>query len=136
MVLGVGCYFAWQKDWPSKPLRESGARLERRLNRELSTAGIDDREIAVQVRRERQKWMVVRWVETDREIAMSNLPRAEEMADDLTRTAADEGFDAEKDLIHGFVLLDIKRFGLRFQRLVLFAKNGTPPLPYKKLLKR
>ena len=69
------------------------------------------------------KWMVIRWVETDREIAMDNLPHAEELAEDLMRVAEQDGYDAEKDKIRGVVLLDVRKFGLRFQRLVLFPKR-------------
>ena len=123
IAIGVAGYFAWQNDWPSHALRESGAGLERHLNHELSSAGITDRQIAVQLRHERRKWLFIRWVETDREIAVTSLPHAEDLAADLSRTASEEGFDAEKDKIHGVILLDVTRFGLRFQRLVFFPKR-------------
>ena len=120
VALSVAGYFAWQNDWPSRSLREGGARLERRLNHELISAGVTDRQITTQLRRERRRWFVVRWIENDREIVVANLPKAEEIAENLTLTAEKEGFSAEKDKVRGAILLDITRFGLRFQRVVLY----------------
>jgi hypothetical protein len=123
IALGVAGYFAWQNDWPSHALREGGATLERHLNHELSSDGVTDRQIAVQLRHERRRLYVVRWVETDREIAVDTWPHAEDLAQKLMHVAEEDGFDAEKDKIRGVVLLDITKFGLRFQRLVFFPKR-------------
>jgi hypothetical protein len=116
-LLGVGGYFAWKYDWPSKPLRESGAQLERHLNRELSGAGVSDGQIVAQVHRERARLSFIRWLETDREVSVDSLARAQSLADTLARTSDRDGFSSEKDTLHGSVLLDVKRFGLRFQRI-------------------
>lgn len=109
--------------------------MDRRLDRDLSSSGVTDADIAVQVHREHRRWRVIRWVETDREIAIDTLPRADSIADGLMRTADDEGFSAEKDHVRGAVLLDISHFGLRFQRLVLFPRS-VRAVPVQRLLKR
>ena len=120
VCLSVAAYFAWQNDWPSRSLGERGAQLERQLNEQLLDAGIGDHQITSQLRRERRRWFVVRWVENDREVAVANLPRADEIADRLVHAAEQQGFSAEKDKIRNMILVDVRRFGLRFQRLVLY----------------
>lgn len=120
-LLGAGGYFAWKHDWPSQMLRRQGAALEARLNQTLSENGVHDRDITRQLRRERRHWYWIRWIQTSRDI---NLPKGQSaigLVDELARIGREAGYDVEQEAVRGAVLLDMSRWGLRFQRLVLFT---------------
>ena len=125
IALGAAGYVAWTRDWPSRPLRESGAQLEHRLNHTLSGAGISDGQIVAQVRRERTRWFVAHWVETDREIAVESLAARRHAGRRLSRTADDDGiYRRKRRTAWHDVLLDVSHFGLRFQRIQFFPRTA------------
>jgi len=130
-ALGAAGWYIHTRDWPSKPLREQGAGLESQLNQKLVEGGISDRLVLEQLRHERKRWMIVRWIETHREFAVKSDAQAEKLADSLTEVAEDRGFSTETDHVRDALVLDISRWGLRFQRMVFYTPRKTAALPVR-----
>src|ERR1035437_5296627 len=110
LLLGCAGWFLYAHWWPQNNLQRFGGRLETRLDQGLKRAGVTDRDLVSQIRKEHHEW-VVTWVETQRTIHVPQGTDARQLAKSLDRVADLLGCTVAQSTTSDGMELRFTRFG-------------------------
>jgi len=125
-LLGGTAWVLYTRWWPANNPQTFSGRLESAVNQELTRAGVTDRDILNQVRKEHAQWGLT-WVETQRTVRVANPASLQDIVGRLTRTASRLGCSVDKSSRPGEVETRLSRFIWLLQKLTLTVGGREPP---------
>jgi len=130
-LLGATAWYLYARWWPVNNPQAFSGRLESAVNQELARAGVTDRDILSQVRKEHLQWGMT-WIGSQRTVLVSNPERHLDITRRVRRVAEHLGCRVEITTGASGTGIRIERYTWLLQQLTLIAapqqRQGHKPI--------